>query len=1248
MNEKQQVIEGPDLNSSRSTLDEKQYRQIILGQNGLRVILISDTHAMIHQNLYEYYSDDDDDDDDDGEKGKEHEDDTNTLNQEGKVDDNNQEGNHNDRDDDEEDENEEEDEDDGIRKAAAAMIVGAGSFHDPPFAQGMAHFLEHMLFMGTEKYPGENEYSAFISKNGGCDNAYTELEHTVYHVEVCQEKLFEALDMFSQFFIAPLMLKDAVDRELNIIESEFQLSKNSDECRLQKLLCHDCGLQGQDHDGKEKSGDIRKQHPFSSFSWGNIQSLKHIPEKNGIDMMKELRNFYNRYYYAQNMSLVVMGAYTLDELEKHVVQSFSQVPALPRVAVGVAIGDDEERNGMCHDTLDIQRENAGTWNVKVHTPIQDFGMPFGQEALGRICRIVPVKDRHTLSVTWQLPPQWEHWKSKPCDYIAHLLGHEAAGSLLSALKEKSWVNECYAGVGTGGYENASSHALFSLTLTISVEGVSHWTEILQYVYYYIGMIRHYCKRTDDRGERGLPIWIYEELRAIQQVSYEFADETDPIDFVEDMADRLTPYSCLPPERLLDGDDLLFEFDNNTIQMLLDEHFSPFNARVDIMSSTFGRASDFDDHKTNLENKANHVMNSTHGDATKFCVEMAGEPLIEPIFGTRYWSHKIPNDLLMEWEKARGPKLPPKETEISLPPMNPFVPKKFDLKMLPEDDGHHPLLFCSLKICVSIGKTKSWFPCTCNRYDGTLNKMLLGMEDGEEVWHLLDMPFDEFQHKRVMPDFEGTFDNKTTKFRVISVPKNGEGAVMKYGDESDWHVEDGIHFPHIPPPLPESRLPSLVVNTNLLKLWHLQDRKFKRPIGEFRIRIACANANKTPLHKACAELMAILLRDATTETCYLASVCELGNDVEANDVGFSIRVHGFDDKVLDLTTVILDVFFSFRKEGTDLPPAIKHHRFESCLEILRRRYGNAGMKASSLCSDIRLRCLMPTVWSSTSKANAIVNITPFLFMKTISDIMSKVSMECLYMGNFDKNDAALAKEILVSATASLKAMQKKQFPKQEVIVTPTCSFNIVTPTIDPQEPNTAVEVYFQCGKDDLMDRVTVDLLVQIMYEPLYDQVRTKEQFGYQVSCGCRWTHGVIGLCFKIVTNCKSAEAASIRIEKFLVDTRANLVQMSQKSLMEHIVALANNKLQKFNSLEEEADCFWSEIVENRYDFEVHRKEAEALRNITKDHLLQSFDQWLSASNAERRKLEIRTIGTSEGMASEGRPIIGRHESVAEII
>jgi len=546
-NIKDHVIVGPDLNSSRTPLDKKCYRQIIIKQNGLKVVLISDTLAMIHQERFDYDSEESDSDDE--------KEDTDTN-------DNDADDGDDDNGDDDEEETSKDDEksyeDDGVRKAAAALVVGAGSFHDPPFAQGMAHFLEHMLFMGTEKYPGENQYDVFLSKNSGSDNAYTELEHTMYHMEVSQEKFFEALDMLSQFFISPLMLKDSVERELNSIESEFKLSKNSDECRLQQLLCHDCSLQGTSDSDSASVSESHNKHPFSGFSWGNIESLKNIPEKNGVDMMKELRKFYNRHYYAQNMALVVIGAYSLDELEKQVVESFSSVPGLPPVD-----NDDDGKDDEFYKSLMIQREKAGTWDVKAHTPIQDFGMPFSQEILGRLCRIVPVKDRHSLSITWQIPPQWKNWKSKPCDFIAHLLGHEAAGSLLSALKAKSWVNQCYAGVGSGGYENASSHALFCLQFTLSVDGVSHWIEIIRLIYIYVGMIRYYCQSDD-----GLPSWIYEELRAIQQMSHHYEDEPTPADLVENIADCLTPYNCLPPERLLDGDALLFEYDADAVKVSL--------------------------------------------------------------------------------------------------------------------------------------------------------------------------------------------------------------------------------------------------------------------------------------------------------------------------------------------------------------------------------------------------------------------------------------------------------------------------------------------------------------------------------------------------------------------------------------------------------------------------------------------------------------------------------------------------------
>ena len=195
------VIIGPDLNSSRSATDKKLYRQIMLA-NGLRCVLISDTIALRQQenSLFE-------------QEYESTEDESSSDESENKKDDNS----------DEESEEEDDEEGTGLRNAAAAMVVGAGSYYDPEEVQGLAHFLEvgnillslagnfeptpstlilitfltlfilyrytqHMLFMGTSKYPVENAYDSFISSNGGSDNAYTELEYTLYHFEIPQGK----------------------------------------------------------------------------------------------------------------------------------------------------------------------------------------------------------------------------------------------------------------------------------------------------------------------------------------------------------------------------------------------------------------------------------------------------------------------------------------------------------------------------------------------------------------------------------------------------------------------------------------------------------------------------------------------------------------------------------------------------------------------------------------------------------------------------------------------------------------------------------------------------------------------------------------------------------------------------------------------------------------------------------------------------------------------------------------------------
>lgn len=82
--------------------------------------------------------------------------------------------------------------------------------YDPAKTPGLAHFLEHLLFMGTEKYPDEAEYNVFLSEHGGSSNAYTDSEDTNYYFDVAAPHLEQALDRYVMPFL-PVFCLHAID-----------------------------------------------------------------------------------------------------------------------------------------------------------------------------------------------------------------------------------------------------------------------------------------------------------------------------------------------------------------------------------------------------------------------------------------------------------------------------------------------------------------------------------------------------------------------------------------------------------------------------------------------------------------------------------------------------------------------------------------------------------------------------------------------------------------------------------------------------------------------------------------------------------------------------------------------------------------------------------------------------------------------------------------------------------------------------
>ncbi|KRX21021.1 Insulin-degrading enzyme, partial [Trichinella nelsoni] len=319
-------------------------------------------------------------------------------------------------------------------KAAASLDVSAGHMMDPWNMPGLAHFCEHMLFLGTKKYPKDNEYQSYLVAHGGNSNAYTSTDHTNYHFDVAPEFLGGALDRFAQFFIEPLFTVDATEREVNAVDSEMRGNLQSDSWRDYQLERH---LSNPKHD-------------YNKFGTGTRKTLLDDVLARGDDPREALLQFYQNHYSANLMALCIMGKESLDELQATYVPTFA--------------------------SIENKKLEKIVW--KEH--------PYTATELGYRVNVVPVKDLRSINFCFPLPDLHEYYTSNPGHYIGHLLGHEGSGSLLSELKKHGWVNTLTAGPRTA----ARGFWFFNIDVEVTESGLRHVDDIAQLVFEYISLVRN--------------------------------------------------------------------------------------------------------------------------------------------------------------------------------------------------------------------------------------------------------------------------------------------------------------------------------------------------------------------------------------------------------------------------------------------------------------------------------------------------------------------------------------------------------------------------------------------------------------------------------------------------------------------------------------------------------------------------------------------------------------------------------------
>jgi secreted Zn-dependent insulinase-like peptidase len=315
-------------------------------------------------------------------------------------------------------------------KASAALDVNIGSSDDPAEFLGLAHFLEHMLFLGTKKFPNPDEYQKYISDHGGSHNAFTSLEHTNYFFDINANNLESALDRFSEQFTSPLFNAEYIEREVNAVHSEYSSKLKDDGRRFFSAI----------------KSILSKDHPYKKFSVGNLETLKDQPDKS---LREAVVSFYNARYSANEMKLVIFGKEPIPTLKKWAEEKFSNIP----------------------------NHNVTTQAIK-----NDF---FDEEFLPAKIEVNSIMDTRSMTIAFPVPSAFNYKNSQPISYLSNLIGHEGSGSLLSELKSQQLVDSLSA----GAQFDTNQQAMFMITMRLTEQGLTQQESILKTVFSYFELLR---------------------------------------------------------------------------------------------------------------------------------------------------------------------------------------------------------------------------------------------------------------------------------------------------------------------------------------------------------------------------------------------------------------------------------------------------------------------------------------------------------------------------------------------------------------------------------------------------------------------------------------------------------------------------------------------------------------------------------------------------------------------------------------
>eukprot|EP00746_Dinoflagellata_sp_MGD_P005469 gnl/MRDRNA2_/MRDRNA2_110582_c0_seq1.p1 gnl/MRDRNA2_/MRDRNA2_110582_c0~~gnl/MRDRNA2_/MRDRNA2_110582_c0_seq1.p1 ORF type:complete len:1183 (-),score=255.04 gnl/MRDRNA2_/MRDRNA2_110582_c0_seq1:27-3515(-) len=404
-----------------------------------------------------------------------------------------------------------------------AVSVQAGSLNNPKDVLGLAHFCEHMVFLGTKNFPDPSSFDRFINKYGGGNNAYTSDQDTVYYMSTLRQGWNESLARMSDFFRAPLFDRAYVEKEVHAIESEHAKNVQNPTQRTYEVM--------------QSLADSRS--PVSWFSTGDLETLINEPRKKGLDTVEELKKFFKENYCPGKFGVVT---YSSDALDSQLEDSLAQFGNIPE--------------GTC-STASASQPVVDAWHPK-DAPAH----------VGKWVHIQAAQARSQLQVMWPMDSIQKLYKSSPADYVSHVLTWPGKQSLIRALKDD-------AGLVTKARFDEDTTSLgttLSFTVDLTHKGREHPSAILELLYAFLAQVK----------EHGVDMDVYRSIAAAAQVTFDWKDKPATAEAVTDVADSLT---WLPKDDLLTAGYTIPDPDSDLARKVL-EKMTPDNMNVAFVDTQF--------------------------------------------------------------------------------------------------------------------------------------------------------------------------------------------------------------------------------------------------------------------------------------------------------------------------------------------------------------------------------------------------------------------------------------------------------------------------------------------------------------------------------------------------------------------------------------------------------------------------------------------------------------------------------------